>query len=217
MPTFPPKPLAPAEFLEQYLAPAFAELPPPAGTEGLNALLGLRLEGEGGGEWRLRLDAGKASVDAGSRLEAAHTLILAVGDWRDALWEGRGSHVGKAISVLFEPGSADAEKLSVLGAASAGKMLEALSEIRGRVRVAIADGLGEWHVDVQLGAGDIEDEPTATVRMTDLDLDQIVAGQLHPMEAWMDGRIRVIGDMTLLLQIQAAQMQVSGVQGFLPG
>ena len=217
MPTFPPRPVAPAAFMDDYLAAAFSEVAAPPGSEGLNALLGLRLEGDEGGEWCLELSGGRPSVRSGSRADAAHTLLLGVEAWRDALWEGRGSHVGKAVAVLFEPSSGDAQKLAGLGGESAPALLEALAEIRGRIRVAVADGLGEWHVDVQLGSGPIEEEPTATVRVTDVDLDLMAAGELHPMEAWMEGKIRVIGDMTLLLQIQAAQMQVLGVPGFLPG
>jgi putative sterol carrier protein len=34
-------------------------------------------------------------------------------------------------------------------------------------------------------------------------------GELNPMEAFMAGRIQVAGDMTLLMQLQSAQMQAS--------
>jgi putative sterol carrier protein len=34
-------------------------------------------------------------------------------------------------------------------------------------------------------------------------------GELNPMEAFMAGRIKVAGDMTLMMQMQAIQMQAA--------
>ena len=87
--------------------------------------------------------------------------------------------------------------------------LEALGEIRGLLGVVVSGSDGDWQVALQLGPGEVPPEPTAVIHVTSEDLDQISAGELKPMEAFMAGRIRVVGDMALLLQIQAAQMQAA--------
>jgi len=42
------------------------------------------------------------------------------------------------------------------------------------------------------------------------DADRMASGERKPIEAFMAGRIRILGDVGLVLQIQAAQMQVVG-------
>ena len=45
--------------------------------------------------------------------------------------------------------------------------------------------------------------------MSAADADQMASGELNPIEAFMAGRIRILGDMGLVLQMQAAQMQAA--------
>ena len=86
-------------------------------------------------------------------------------------------------------------------------MLEALAPLRGLLRVAVTDSGGEWRVDLQLGPGEIPEEPTTKLCVSCADADELAAGRLKPLEAFMAGRIRVTGDMGLVFQIQAAQLQ----------
>jgi putative sterol carrier protein len=37
-------------------------------------------------------------------------------------------------------------------------------------------------------------------------------GELDPMQAFMSGKLRVAGDMTLMMQMQAIQMQVAAAE-----
>jgi putative sterol carrier protein len=41
------------------------------------------------------------------------------------------------------------------------------------------------------------------------DADLMASGELKPIEAFMAGRIRILGDMSLVFQMQAAQMQAA--------
>ena len=133
----------------QYLAPSLCrpvELRPPA-LEGLTLRTRWACDssGEGGGEWVAQTRCGpgvKVRRRAPAHGGRSHAMILAVDDWRDALWEGRGSHVGKAIGFAALRAGLDADQpKAALGPArrarvgpGAQSMLEALSPIRGRVR-----------------------------------------------------------------------------------
>ena len=105
MPQFPPSPVSPSEFMEDFLPKAFAESEAlKASVKDLEARLGIKLEGEGGGEWVVHVAKGDVRVEREPRDEAAFTFVQSVGDWRGALWEGRGGAIGRQASALFRPG-----------------------------------------------------------------------------------------------------------------
>ena len=76
----------------------------------------------------------------------------------------------------------------------------------------MSDRAGEWRVGLQLGPGEIPSKPTTEVCVSAEDADALLAGDLKPIEAFMAGRIRVLGDMGLVFQMQAAQMQAAGAR-----
>ena len=51
------------------------------------------------------------------------------------------------------------------------------------------------------------EEPTTTITVKAEDADAMERGELDPMQAFMSGRILVAGDMALMMQMQAIQMQ----------
>ncbi len=53
--------------------------------------------------------------------------------------------------------------------------------------------------------------PTTTVSVSAADAAALERGELDPMQAFMAGRIQVAGDMTLLMQMQAIQMQAAAM------
>jgi hypothetical protein len=67
----PPSPISPADFLEGYVAERFSELDLAEAVERLDLTLGVRVDGESGGEWLYTLRGGVLEVLAGSREEAA--------------------------------------------------------------------------------------------------------------------------------------------------
>ncbi|HKA14343.1 MAG TPA: SCP2 sterol-binding domain-containing protein [Myxococcota bacterium] len=209
MAEFPRSPVAPAELLERYLPAAFAESARPEHAAGVALALGVQLVGEGGGEWVLDLCDGDVRVRAGSRAETAFSYVQTVADWRGALWEGRGGAVGRGAAALFQPGAPEVEAAVGLVGAGIPAAIAALGELRGLVHVVVSDAAGEWRVGLQLGPGDIPSLPTTEVCVSAADADQLAAGELKLIEAFMAGRIRILGDMGLVLQMQAAQMQAA--------
>jgi len=209
MAALPPPGTSPKEFLEQWLPKAAAEQPLPEAAKTADVKLGVRLEGEGGGDWVFHLREGQLSIAPGPTEESAFTLIQSVADWRGALWEERGGAFGKQASALFRPG---AQSSQPAGGGPGGRPLDPsslgkLAALRGVIRMVVSGGAdGEWKVDFKLGPGPIPAEPTTTVTVTADDAAAMERGELDPMQAFMSGRIMIAGDMGLLMQMQMMTM-----------
>jgi hypothetical protein len=213
MPEFPRSPVSPAELLESYLPAALAAVPTPARIDGVSVALGVQLVGEGGGEWVFELNAGAVRVSAGSRSKTAFSYVQTVADWRGALWEDRGGAVGRGVAALFRPGAPEVEAAFGIVGPGIPAALDALGALRGLLHVVVRDDGGEWRVGLQLGPGEIPAAPTTEVCVSAADANAMLTGELKPIEAFMAGRIRVLGDMGLVFQIQAAQMQAAAAFG----
>jgi hypothetical protein len=206
---FPASPLSPAEFLESWLPRAFAEAEVPAEVKAVELELGVKLEGEGGGEWVFQMVSGSLSVAPGSRAEAAFTVVQSVDDWRGALWEGRGGVIGRQASAVFRPGERPTGQSAPGGLPGAPDpvALAKLQSLDGMLRLVVsgAEG-GDWGVAFKLGPGEIPAQATTTVTLTAADVAAMERGELNPLEAFMAGRIQVQGDIGLLMQLQAAAL-----------
>ncbi|HCB50131.1 MAG TPA: SCP-2 family sterol carrier protein [Chloroflexi bacterium] len=68
------------------------------------------------------------------------------------------------------------------------------------------EGGGQWYVVVADGVCDVEqgaaESPTATIRMDADDYAALVAGDLNAMEAFMQQKIRVEGDLNTVMKFQ---------------
>lgn len=199
MPDFPSDPISPTQFMEEFVPQMMAEASIP---DEADVSLGIRLDGEGGGEWTISLAQGKASVEAKPRDEAALTLVQTVEDWRGALWEGRGGVFGQQAVALFTGGSgSDSDQGSSMGA------LSALASLDGLIRIRVTeDEQGDWATGFKLGPGPIPAEPTTEIEIASADAQAMQDGSLDPMQAFMSGKIRVTGDMALMMQMQAVLM-----------
>lgn len=211
MAEFPAAPMSPAAFIEGWLPRAFADAGLPPGSDGIDVKLGVQLAGDGGGEWVFHVAAGGVRVARESREETAFTFVQSVADWSGALWAGKGGAIGAGAAAFFKPGA--------LGAASGGGQLAAapspaalaeLSKLTGLLRMVVAGGAGgEWSVGFKLGPGAIPVEATCTLTLQAADAEAMARGELDPMQAFLGGKLAVTGDMTLMLQVQAAQMQAA--------
>jgi putative sterol carrier protein len=211
MAEFPASPIEASEFMEEWLPRAFAEAELPPGTEEVSVRLGVLLEGEGGGEWVCHIEGGRMQVASGSREECAFTIVQPLSDWRGALWEGRGGAVGEGAAAFFRPGSAPPPGAgSPTGGAPSARALVEMEKLQGVIRMVVSgESEGDWRVDFKLGPGPIPEEPTTTIRFQAEDAAAMQRGELDPMAAFMSGRMQVEGDMTLMMQMQAIQMQAA--------
>jgi hypothetical protein len=209
MVAFPSRPMSPEEFFEGFLPKAVADAGMSDALRALGVALGVRLDGKGGGEWLLQVQNGKLHVEPGSRATAAVSVVQSVADWRGALWEGRGGAFGRQAAELFRPADGAASRIGdlVAGSAAALEQVQALSAL---LRVSVTGGEGgDWSLAVKLGPGEIPSEATTSVSLRSEDADAMARGELNPLEAFMGGRIQIAGDVTLLMQLQAIQMQAA--------
>lgn len=210
MSEFPPKPVAPSELIEGWLPAALAAAPLPPGSEALDVKLGIQLAGEGGGEWVLHVKDGRVLVVRAPRSDAAFTYVQSVDDWRGALWQGRGGAIGEGAARFFRPGALAAAPAGQLGAAPTPAALVELAKLSGLLRLVVTGDEGStWSVGFKLGPGAIPEQATTTILIAEADAAALGRGELDPMTAFLSGKMRVEGDMTLMLQVQAAQMQAA--------
>jgi putative sterol carrier protein len=70
------------------------------------------------------------------------------------------------------------------------------------------DGGGEWNLDLKKGktSGFVStgkhDSPGATITVSAEDWLGMINGSLNPMQAFMSGKIKIQGDMTLAMSLQ---------------
>ena len=208
LPSFPTDPVAPAAILEDFLPRLFATLADGRALPETAVELGVQIAGDGGGEWVYRVRDGGLRVERASRMDAAMTVIQSVEDWRGALWEGRGGIFGRAANALLKGDALLALRDKAGDREPDFAALEPLSRLDGLVQVVlVGDEGGDWGLGVKLGPGDVPEEPSAIVRIRAEDAAAIERGELDPLQAFMGGQIEVLGDMTLVLQMQAVLMQ----------
>jgi hypothetical protein len=207
MKDFPVEPIPAHEFVEEHLprvlgAPALA-----AGAAGLRARLGLSLSGKGGGVWTLVLRNKGLEIESGG--EAPLTVGMSAKDWRGALWEERGAAVGGFLAQAFGSG----ESRPSLGAPLRFDIavLDRLADLDATLRLVVTEGKGgDWSLDVRLGPGPVAGDPQLVLRASAACVDALAAGEQEVLTAIMTGRVRVEGEMSLLLQIQALLLQARG-------
>ena len=200
MPELSSAPISPKEFMEEFIPSVLSEASLDAETD---VKLGVTLEGAEGGEWVVHLSGGSFQVNAAPRDEASFTLVQTVDDWRGALWEGRGGVFGAQAAALLTRGAAGGEDEDPPNP----KVLEQLAALNGLIRVTVTGGEGgDWSTGFKLGPGELPEEPTTWIKIDAGDAEAMQSGSLDPMQAFMSGKIQVIGDMALMMQMQAIAM-----------
>ncbi|MEW6045923.1 MAG: SCP2 sterol-binding domain-containing protein [Bacillota bacterium] len=72
--------------------------------------------------------------------------------------------------------------------------------------VLTGDGGGSWAVVISQGKAELKDGPVpnanVTIEMSVADFQEMSAGRLGPVAAYMSGRLRIQGDMGLAMRLQ---------------
>lgn len=197
-----PPATAPASELVERWLPAVLTEAIPSSVDGLEISLGILLEGEGGGEWRLELCDGRISVQSGSREAATVTLIQSEEDFVGMIRGVRGGAVGRRAAEWLSRSAGAKPGLQPETLAGAAERLDRLATVEVRISVRLTGGAeGDWSADLMLGPGTIPDRPHAEVSLTEEDADALVGGELDALQAMMTGRIAVDGELGLLIRI----------------
>lgn len=201
MPDLPTEPISAHEFMESFVPQVMEEAAIPAD---LDLKVGVMLSGEDGGEWMIHFSGGAVAVRSESRADASFSLVQSVEDWRGALWQGRGGAFGQQITGLIAGNSGEQTDPPNMGA------LASLAALDGLIQISVTGGeAGDWNAGFKLGPGEIPVEPTTHIHVSLEDAEAMQNGSLDAMQAFMSGRIRVTGDMALMMQMQAILMQAA--------
>ena len=124
--------------------------------------------------------------------------------------KARGGAIGEGAARFFRPGALAAAPAGQLGAAPTPAALVELAKLSGLLRLVVtAEAGSSWSVGFKLGPGAIPAQATTTILIAEADAAALGRGELDPMTAFLSGKMRVEGDMTLMLQVQAVQMQAA--------
>jgi hypothetical protein len=83
--------------------------------------------------------------------------------------------------------------------------IDDLAEVKGTVRFIIQGDEG-FELDTHFGSDPFPDEPTASIIFNGNTYRELRDGEIHPQQAFMDGRIDLDGDMEMAFQLALAAM-----------
>jgi len=184
-----PEDITPEQFFEQMLPMGFAAQAQQGGDGApREATMQYHVTGDGGGDWTLVISGGKMISTKGSK-DAQVTFTVSVDDWRDAVLGRDGATLG-LILPQPRPGRPD-------------NSARALS-LKGTMALELArEGKDPFKVEMCFNNAAT---PKTVLKMKLTDYADMQSGKLNGQEAFMTGRIKVEGDMGLLMQI-ATMMQ----------
>jgi hypothetical protein len=145
------------------------------------ATVALVLEGPDGGTWYLNLHDGRMAVDA----KAAQPPLVSVHQTR-ADWEALAAAAGGAPP---------------MGTDLTASRIERLREIRGTLEFRLTTGDTERRVEVRLGPDGSGTRCTLSLKAEDAL--RLQSGELRPEVAFMQGLVKLQGDLTLAMQLGA--------------
>lgn len=193
----PPADITPREFFETWLPGEYERLSADAPKPPDMAAC-VRLSGDGGGAWTLRLSGGGLAVAAADTADAEVVVEQSVDDWRAVTVGAVGG--GPDMSL---PDSASLESWLFNPA-----LQQALQSVKGSLRFEIPGFEGRtFAVGLKFRGAD---EPQATIT---IDMDTIVAmrdGSLPPMQAFFAGKILIAGDSAFAMQLGMSLMPQNG-------
>jgi SCP-2 sterol transfer family protein len=180
--------VTPQQFFEQLLPMGFHAQSAGGGAAPTDFAIQFTLTGDGGGAWNALIHDGHMHVTPGVR-DANLSVTLGVDDWRDAVLNRNGASLG-IILPANRPGKPDNS-----GRAKALKGTMALELSRQQPE--------PFRVEMCFNNAAA---PKTTLRMAMGDYLGMQDGTQNGQQLFMQGRIRVEGDMAFLMQVAALNM-----------
>jgi hypothetical protein len=198
MPRRSPKSHSPVkEFFEKTLPARFAEVRDrlTEDQKKVRISLGFRLLGKGGGEYSLRMEGGELTIHPSIPAEGVDLRITQPWEHFLATLQGEGG-LGDPTLRMYNQ---DPTRLSPL-------LAQRIQAIRGTIRFSVLVGEEEnWWLLAQFG-DNAPEEPQTRVTIAEADARLLRSGSLNPQQAFMAGKIRILGDMNLALQVGSLTM-----------
>jgi hypothetical protein len=196
-----PTDITPARFFEEWL-PSQVEnsrdlMETFAG--GLSFVVSVRVTGERGGEWTVRLADRRPEFASGLDPQAVVTFIVSEENFIQSI-------TGQLDDL--RPPARDMATIDTSPAAiqqRARQVLAALKDIRGSLRAELDDPNRALGVTIKFG-GEMKDSPDCTIKIKMDHVRAMASGELDPQAAFMTGKVKIEGDSSLLMQLLAATM-----------
>jgi hypothetical protein len=161
----------------------------------VDATLCAQVSGEGGGRFYLNIEAGRMSAgDA-----PAQPPFLTVVQDRPG-FDRLAREAGESALGLLGGLSGLAGELRLTR-----QRVESLARLSGAVRFAVA-GEGGFDLITHFGPGPVPEQAAASITVDEAAYRDLRGGQLDPAEAFMNGRIKVEGDLQLAMQLALAML-----------
>jgi putative sterol carrier protein len=189
----PPRGITPAGFWKEWLPDALKEffqvIRDNAGD--LEAVLSVRVEGEGGCDWSVLISGGEVELREGLIPEATVTLALSEKDFHDAV-------VGRRDALIPGTNPLEGELVPAEIAATIKRTVSVLEKIKGALLFVAAHP--EDPFKCLLGfQGGFKDSPDSVVTIDQDYLQEMKVSGIGIVAAFMSGKIRVEGAMDLIL------------------
>jgi hypothetical protein len=189
----PPKDTTPTTFFSTWLPQEIARL---GVRPGAAMTVGVRLDGDGGGAWDLRMSPAGIEVGPAGGAEPDVTLLQTVADWRAIV-------VGEDGGVDLAPPQASPMDLMFVDA----QAQAIVSTVKGTVRFEVTGYNGRtWAVTVKFGPQPLATTPDATVTVDAETYAGMLARTIPPAQAFFSGKIQLGGDSGLAMQLGMAMM-----------
>ncbi len=189
----PPRDITPERFFREWL-PAKAEQKLAGFPRAL--LVRVRLDGEGGGAWDLHLDKGKLDVTEAGTDEPELLLMQTVADWRAIV-------AGEEGGPDLAPAEANPADLMLIDP----QAVQILDTVKGTLRFEVTGYKDRtWALTVKIGTQPLADPPTATIQVDAETSAAMLARKLPPPQAFFEGKLKLLGDANLAMQLGMALM-----------
>lgn len=196
-----PMDITPAKFFEEWLPTQVENSKELVETFAgdLSFIMSVRVTGERGGEWTVKLADGKPDFASGLDPEALVTFIVSEENFIQSV-------TGQLDDL--KPPARDMPEIDTSPIAiqqHARKVLTALKEIRGSLRAELDDPNRALGATMKFG-GEMKDLPDCTIKIKMDHVRAMASGELDPQAAFMTGKIRIEGDSSLLMHLFAVMM-----------
>jgi hypothetical protein len=166
------------------------------GMRAVHATIAVLVRGEGGGRFFLNVEAGRMSAGEAPAFAPFLTVVQ-----ERAAFDRLASEAGDSALALLGGLSGLAGEMKLTR-----KRIESLAQLSGAVRFSVS-GDGGFDLITHFGDGPLPAEPQASIAVDDGAYRELRSGALDPAAAFMNGKIKVEGDMQLAMQLALAALQ----------